>query len=182
MKVVSALFYEYPMGFSEILEDLMACIDSKLLDEDPDIDFEDGDVRIYVGKKINAEELASRAKFDPHLTYDLSEATICIDFSIDPSEIRMEWNDSCEDEYIDMFKIEKVVFNKPHTVVLWNDGTKTVVTKQDGDKWDPEKGLAMAILKKLYAGSHYIKEINYWMEHAIDTSKKKKKKKVKKDK
>lgn len=44
--------------------------------------------------------------------------------------------------------IEKVIFNNPATVVLWKDGTKTVVKCQDGDNFDKEKGLAMAICKK----------------------------------
>lgn len=44
--------------------------------------------------------------------------------------------------------IKKVHFNDPVTVVLWTDGTKTIVRCQDGDIYDPEKGLAMAIAKK----------------------------------
>lgn len=46
--------------------------------------------------------------------------------------------------------IKKVVFNNPATIVYWKDGTKTVVKCQDGDKYDKEKGLAMAIVKKLF--------------------------------
>lgn len=46
--------------------------------------------------------------------------------------------------------IENVIFNNPATIVFWSDGTKTVVKKQRGDKkFDPEKGLAMAICKKI---------------------------------
>ena len=41
----------------------------------------------------------------------------------------------------------KVIFNDPATIVMWDDGTKTVV-KCEGEKFDPEKGLAMAITKK----------------------------------
>lgn len=44
--------------------------------------------------------------------------------------------------------IKKVHFNPPATVVLWADGSKTVVKAQEGDDYDPEKGLAMAISKK----------------------------------
>lgn len=46
--------------------------------------------------------------------------------------------------------IEKVIFNDPATIVYWNDGTKTVVKCQDDDRFDKEKGLAMAIVKKLF--------------------------------
>ena len=45
-------------------------------------------------------------------------------------------------------KIEHVIFNEPATIVFWKDGTKTVVKAQDGEEYDPEKGLAMAISKK----------------------------------
>lgn len=45
-------------------------------------------------------------------------------------------------------KIKKVIFNPPATIILWADGTKTVV-KASGEKYDKEKGVAMAIVKKL---------------------------------
>lgn len=45
--------------------------------------------------------------------------------------------------------IERVLFNDPATIVFWTDGTKTVVKCRKGDKWDAEKGLAMACAKKL---------------------------------
>ena len=45
--------------------------------------------------------------------------------------------------------IVNVIFNDPATIVFWSDGTKTVVKKQEGDSFDPEKGLAMAISKKM---------------------------------
>lgn len=45
--------------------------------------------------------------------------------------------------------IRKVIFNDPATIVLWSDGTKTVVKCGPEDKFDTEKGLAMAIVKKM---------------------------------
>lgn len=48
------------------------------------------------------------------------------------------------------FAIKKVIFNKPATIVFWADGTKTVVKCADFDIFDPEKGLAMAICKRVY--------------------------------
>lgn len=44
--------------------------------------------------------------------------------------------------------IKNVRFNEPATIVYWEDGTKTVVVCQEGDIYDEEKGLAMAISKK----------------------------------
>lgn len=45
-------------------------------------------------------------------------------------------------------KIERVIFNDPATIVIWKDGTKTVVKCQPGETYDEEKGLALAISKK----------------------------------
>ena len=60
--------------------------------------------------------------------------------------------------------IKKVIFNYPATIVLWSDGSKTVVKCQDGDIYDPEKGLAMAIAKKsLGNNGRYYNEIKKWL-------------------
>lgn len=46
------------------------------------------------------------------------------------------------------FEIKNVIFNDPATIVLWEDGTKTVVKCQDGDIYNEEMGLALCITKK----------------------------------
>lgn len=48
--------------------------------------------------------------------------------------------------------IEKVIFNPPATIVFWKDGSKTVV-KAQGDIFNPETGLAMAIAR------HYLCDV-----------------------
>lgn len=59
--------------------------------------------------------------------------------------------------------IKNVVFNDPATIVMWADGTKTVVKCQEGDTFDPEKGLAMAIVKKAYGNKgNYCNQIKKW--------------------
>jgi predicted nucleic-acid-binding Zn-ribbon protein len=54
-------------------------------------------------------------------------------------------------------QIKNVIFNDPATIVFWKDGTKTVVKAQDGEDYDDEKGLAMAISKKALGnkGNYY---------------------------
>ena len=54
-------------------------------------------------------------------------------------------------------KIRDVIFSDPATVVFWDDNTKTVVKTRGGEKYDKEKGLAMAIIKKITgnAGNYY---------------------------
>lgn len=46
------------------------------------------------------------------------------------------------------FEIDRVIFNKPATIVIWADGTKTVVKCQEGDLYSPETGLALCFAKK----------------------------------
>lgn len=50
--------------------------------------------------------------------------------------------------------IKNVIFDEPATIVYWADGSKTVVLCQEGDIYDEEKGLAMAIAKKAL-GNNY---------------------------
>ena len=45
--------------------------------------------------------------------------------------------------------IKKVIYNGPATIVLWDDGTKTVVKCKEGDPYSPEAGFALAVLKRL---------------------------------
>lgn len=60
--------------------------------------------------------------------------------------------------------IKNVIFNYPATIVLWNDGTKTVVKAQGDDVYDPEKGLTMAIVKKLLGNQgNYYNELKKWL-------------------
>lgn len=62
-------------------------------------------------------------------------------------------------------EIENVIFNDPATIVFWTDGTKTVVKCQEDDEFDPEKGLTMAIAKKVYGNKgSYCNVIKKWCE------------------
>lgn len=59
--------------------------------------------------------------------------------------------------------IEKVIFNDPATIVIWKDGTKTVV-KASNEPFDPEKGLAMAIVKRAFGNQgNYFNIFKKWI-------------------
>ena len=45
-------------------------------------------------------------------------------------------------------KPTKVLVQGTATIIWWSDGTKTIVKCQKGDKMDPEKGIAMCVMKK----------------------------------
>ena len=61
--------------------------------------------------------------------------------------------------------IKNVIFNPPATIVFWSDNTKTVV-KSDSEDYDPEKGMAMAISKKLMGDNkfEYYNTFLHWMK------------------
>ena len=70
-------------------------------------------------------------------------------------------------------EIKNVIFNDPATIVFWDDGTKTVVKCQDGDEFDTEKGLSMAIVKKAYGNKgNYCNKMKKWLpkEEQVDTN------------
>ncbi len=62
--------------------------------------------------------------------------------------------------------IKNVISNNPATIVYWADGTKTVV-KAHNEKFDPEKGLAMAICKRFLgsnkSGSNFNDIFKKWL-------------------
>lgn len=59
--------------------------------------------------------------------------------------------------------IKKVIFNNPATIILWNDGTRTVVKCNERDIYDPEKGFAMAISEKVLGSySGFKREMAKW--------------------
>ncbi len=85
-----------------------------------------------------------------NLRIDIDRAiytAMAIDYSRQSTE-RAEKNDIVKFGMCSV-SIRKVIFNDPATVVLWSDGTKTVVKCGPEDKFDMEKGLAMAIVKKM---------------------------------
>ena len=78
--------------------------------------------------------------------------------SITMETAKMYWEKS------NLLKIKKVIFNHPATIIIWNDNSKTVVKLIDGDTWDPEKGFAMAYLKKILGTQRLKKEIKTWVK------------------
>ena len=60
--------------------------------------------------------------------------------------------------------IKKVIFNNPVTIILWADGSKTVVMCGERDTYDPEKGMAMAIARKALGNKgNYYNTFEKWL-------------------
>lgn len=99
-------------------------------------------------------------------------------FHFEPVHHRIDYSKMYGAMYWEMPKIKDVKFNDPATIVFWADGTKTIVKCQDGDIFDPEKGLAMAITKKALGNKgNYCNELKKWLpkeevtlEYALNTS------------
>ena len=57
------------------------------------------------------------------------------------------------------FAIKDVIFSPPATIVLWADGTKTVVRCQNDETYSKEVGLAMCICKRAYGNKGNYKNV-----------------------
>ena len=75
-------------------------------------------------------------------TPDVTLSKCIRDMYLDPTA----YNTKPRETYIP--EIKNVYFNNPVTVVIWEDGTKTMVRCQEGDVYSPETGLALCIAKK----------------------------------
>lgn len=63
----------------------------------------------------------------------------------------------------------KVIINKDKgtTVIIWKDGTKTIVKCQPGEDFDPEKGVAMCFMKRVFRNRGCY---NTWMKEALEAN------------
>lgn len=69
--------------------------------------------------------------------------------------------------------IKNVIFNDPATIVIWDDGTKTVVKCQPGDTYDAEKGLALCISKKFFDNKGNFNEVfKKWVPETLEVKEK----------
>ena len=100
--------------------------------------------RVYPSKYVNFEKSPGEYPY------------IDVEAILDPVNA-VPYNPNANSVYI-----KNVIFNPPATIVFWSDNTKTVV-KARGEFYDPEKGIAMAISKKLLGDNKY--EYYYQFEH-----------------
>lgn len=95
------------------------------------------------------------AKPEPKPETETENIDEIIDEFLDFLNDLLNVEDEC-DRYDEEPKLdfERIEFHDPATIVFWNDGTKTVVKARHGDKFDKEKGLAMAIAKKVMGNTN----------------------------
>lgn len=54
---------------------------------------------------------------------------------------------------------EKIIYNDPATVVFWEDGTKTVVKRAKGEKFNKYNAFCAALAKKTYGNNSVVNRI-----------------------
>lgn len=122
-------------------------------------DFRDSRQRLFINRMINDFRLASL-----EMTKQLLNNTYVLSSRDVPTFVSGRYPWGC---FIP--KIKDVIFNEPATIVFWADGTKTVVKCQDGDTYDAEKGLAMAIAKKALGNKgNYCNVFHKWMNKYVE--------------
>lgn len=99
------------------------------------------DVKVVVGKETYIPNYVNWEQ-TPY-----SYPKLKIDVTFDPHQIRIFGASKT-------VSIKDVIFNPPATIVFWTDNTKTVV-KAQSEFYDPEKGIAMAISKKMLGDNKY---------------------------
>ena len=55
--------------------------------------------------------------------------------------------------------VKKVIFSGDRTIIMWNDGTKTVTQCHEFDVYDKEKGILVCMAKKLYENTNLFNEV-----------------------
>lgn len=68
--------------------------------------------------------------------------------------------------------IKKIIFNDPATIIIWGNGDKTIVKCGEGEIYDPEKGMAMAITKHFLGDKgNYYETFKKWLPKEHETVK-----------
>jgi hypothetical protein len=91
--------------------------------------------------------------FNPHSDWAVLPIHMDNPFDIEsmhPSTIQPISVDFTCDEDKNMPDIQQIIYNGTHTVVKWSDGKTTVVNCREGDEFNKEVGLAMAIARKYF--------------------------------
>lgn len=62
-------------------------------------------------------------------------------------------------EFLPFPDLKKVIFSGPKTIVLWGDGTKTIVSCGEGETYDHYTGFCAAVVKKLFGSTTQAKKV-----------------------
>lgn len=71
--------------------------------------------------------------------------------------------------FIPEVAISKIIYANPATIVLWDDGTKTVSKCAEGDTYSKETGLSICILKKIIGATNVHNIFADWIPENSNT-------------
>lgn len=57
------------------------------------------------------------------------------------------------------YKVKRIIYNDPATIVFWNDGTKTVVKRGENEKFNKYTAFCAALAKKMYGNNSRVNKI-----------------------
>ena len=63
---------------------------------------------------------------------------------------------------------KKVIHNDPATIIIWSDGSKTVVKCRPGEKYEPYWGFCAAVCKKIFGSGKAVKRAARLPKEEID--------------
>ncbi len=55
--------------------------------------------------------------------------------------------------------VKRVIYNGPKTIILWADGTKTIVSCGEDENYDYYTGFCAAVVKKLFGSTSHAKKV-----------------------
>ena len=92
-------------------------------------------------------------------------------YTIQPFPTTTTWSVCILPDYL-RDKIVRVIFNDLATIIIWDDGTKTVTKCHPDDSYDKEKGLMACIIKYLTGNTGRWNEIlKDWIDYEADERK-----------
>ena len=71
----------------------------------------------------------------------------------------MEFFDARHQRTLPFPDIKRVIYSGPKTIILWGDGTKTIVSCGENENYDHYTGFCAAITKKLFGSTSHAKKV-----------------------
>lgn len=67
----------------------------------------------------------------------------------------------------DLTKVKKIIFSPPATIVIWEDGHKEVVKCSDDEEFEPEVGVAMCFMKRIFESRNKFAKLvdDAWLDY-----------------
>lgn len=114
---------------------------------------------------LSGSPTSYRVSFVGYGIYDVKNDILSLRSKKDDLTIFSEWFTSTyrSKAFNIASSIKDVLYKDPATIIFWKDGTKSVVVC-DGEKYDPEKGFAMAACKKVFGNKgNYYNTFKKWL-------------------